>query len=194
MEQQRKLPIQLMKSEDALGILVECYNVEVIQRDGVKHYYLPLTESECSTEYFETLQDMRENLCSFGLPPLVKGATMSDEKWLHLESWIRCANIDALRETTVAVPQDIVLRPRDAISLLKALGYNTYTYMLPGTVSHKSKLGYDRFEKLIELTNHIARFGLDDSCNRSEPNDNFSQEDRLEFEVFVASFATFDVR
>jgi cell division control protein 6 len=194
MQPQRKLSIQIMKSEDAFDFLVNCYNVEVVERDGAKHYSLPLTESECSTHYFETLQELRENLCAFGLPPLVKGTTLSDEKWLQLESWIRCANIDALRETTVTVPQDIVLKPREASTLLRALGYNTYTYMLPGTVSHKSNLGYDRFEKLIELTNHIARFGLDDSCKRSDSKYPFSREDRLNFEVFAATRATFDVR
>ncbi len=194
LEQQRSLPCQLMCSKEALSILVDNYSVEVIKRDGVDHYCLPLREGECSTQYFETLQDLRENLCAFGLPPMVKGSSLSEEKGLDLESWIRCANMEALRDPNAAVPQNVVLRPRDASRILKSLGYNMYAYVLPGTLSHKSKLGYDRFDKLIDLINHIARFGLDDSWKLAEPMYSSSEEDRLQLEVFVASVATFDVR
>jgi hypothetical protein len=194
LEQQRNLPSQLISSKEALSILVDNYNAEVIKRGGVDHYCLPLTEGECSTQYFETLQDLRENLCAFGLPPMVKRSSLSEKKGLDLESWIRCANMEALRDPNAALPQDIVLRPRDASRILKGLGYNMHTYVLPGTLSHKSKLGYDRFEKLIDLINHLARFGLDDSWKPAEPKYSFSEEDRLQLEAFVASVATFDVR
>jgi len=189
LNQQRKLPIKLMCSEEALSTLIDYYNVKVITRDDVDQYCLPLAEGECSTQYFATLQDLRENLCAFGLPPMVKGLTMSDEKGLDLESWIRCANIEYLREPTATVPKDTIQRPKHLTKILKGLGYSTSSsYVLPGTLSHKSKLGYDRFEKLIDLINHIARFGLDESCKP------VSDKDRLELEVFVASVATFDVR
>jgi hypothetical protein len=194
LEQQRNLPTQLICSKEALSILVDNYNAEVIKRDGVDHYCLPLTKGECSTQYFETLQDLRENLCAFGLPPVVKGSSLSEEKRLDLESWIRCANMEALRGPNVTVPHHVALRPRDASRILKGLGYNMHSYVLPGTSSHKSKLGYDRFEKLIDLINHIARFGLDDSWKSAEAKYSVSEEDRLQLEAFVASVATFDVR
>ena len=195
LRKQRTLPIQLISSQTALSTLVSCYNIKIIQRDGIEQFCLPLTEGDC---YFETLQALRENLCAFGLPPMVKGATTTDETALEsLDYWIRCANITGLREPGAVVPQDVYMQPKVARKILKGLGYTVSSlYMLPGTLSHESKLGHDHFDKLLDLFNHIAKFGLADNRRydmSGNPKYAFTDDDMLKFEVLVVSGATNDV-
>ena len=195
LRKQRTLPIQLISSQTALSTLVEYYNIKFIQRGGVEQLCLPLTEGDC---YFENLQVLRENLCAFGLPPMVKGAATNDEKERveKLEYWIRCANISALRKPGAVVPQEVNMKPKVARKILKGLGYTVSSlYMLPGTLSHESRLGYDHFDKLLDLFNHIAKFGLVDfrPCLCENPKYVFSDDDMLKFEILVVSGATNDV-
>ena len=201
---QRKFPLRIIDSQMALETLVVCYNVHVINKVDKEYYCLPnvsLEEGEDSMlgrDFFENLQLMRENLCAYGLPPLTKGSKINTAKLQELESWVRCANVSALRdEPSANVPQDIDMRPKGAMKILKGLKYafsdNTQTYLLPGTSAHKSRLGHNRFNSFIDLVNHVARFGLDDSNLHDNHKLPFSEKERLELEVFMASVATFDV-
>ena len=193
LRKQRALPIQLISSQEALSTLVEYYNIKFIQRDGVEQLCLPLTEGDC---YFEHLQVLRENLCAFGLPPMVKGAATNDEKERveKLEYWIRCANITGLREPGAVVPQEVDMKPKVARKILRGLGYTVSSsslYMLPG----KSRIDYDHFGNLLDLFNHIAKFGLVD-CRQymsGNPKYSFSDDDMLKFQILVVSGATYDV-
>ena len=188
----------------ALETLVDCYNIHVLNRDGNDYYCMPnvrSTEGEDSIlgrDYFESIQCMRQNLCAYGFPPLAKGSKMHAAKLQELESWVRLANVSALRDQqTVDVPQDHDVRPKDARKILKSLRYafsdNTQIYLLPGTSAHKSRLGHDRFNTFIDLVNHVARFGLDDSEVLDARDLPFSEKERLELDVFIAAVATFDV-
>mmetsp|Transcript_11814 Transcript_11814/g.25906 ORF Transcript_11814/g.25906 Transcript_11814/m.25906 type:complete len:893 (-) Transcript_11814:67-2745(-) len=90
------------------------------------------------------------------------------------------------------------MRPNEAKTLLKNLGYafspNYGTCVLPGTLMHKSKPGQDQFDKIIDLFNDIARFGLVTADKKHSDDElSVSDEERLNLEVFVASVATFDV-
>lgn len=195
LRKQRTVPIQLISSQTALSTLAVYYNIKFIQRDGFEQLCLPLTEGDC---YFENLQVLRDNLCAFGLPPMVKGAATNDEKELveKLEYWIRCANITALRKPGTVVPQDVHMMPKVARKILKGLGYTVSSlYMLPGTLSHESRLGYDHFDKLLDLFNQIAKFGLVDfkPFMSENPKYAFSDDDRLKFEILVVNGATNDV-
>lgn len=202
LKRQREIPHHLISSQIALEMLMDCYNIQLLKSDGENKYYLPnvcsTDESVLGRDYFESIQSMRENLCAYGLPPMAKGAKLSTAKLQDLESWIRCANISTLRDvSTNDVPQYVDVRPKDARKIFKGLGYtlsdNTQTYVLPGISMHKSKLGHDRFNTLSDLINHIARFGLDSSLMLDAQDLPFSEKERLELEVFVASVATFDV-
>ena len=205
LELHRELPNQLMSSQKALEMLIDNYNINVIK----DHYYLPnangsLAEDDedyvLGVDYFSTIQDMRENLCAFGLPPIAKGSKLSETSEEDLDAWVRCANIRPLisMNESVSVPEVVELKPNDARKVLKALGYtlsdNTHTYLLPGTTMHQSRLGQDQFDTVIDLINHIARFGLDDTQKPDDSDTQISEEDRVNFEIFVASVATFDVR
>lgn len=205
LELHRELPNQLMSSQKALEMLIDNYNINVIK----DHYYLPnangsLAEDDgdyvLGVDYFSTIQDMRENLCAFGLPPIAKGSKLSETSEEDLDAWVRCANIRPLisMNESVSVPEVVELKPKDARKVLKALGYtlshNTHTYLLPGTTMHQSRLGQDQFDTVIDLINHIARFGLDDTQKPEDSDTQISEEDRVNFEIFVASVATFDVR
>jgi len=186
LRKQRTLPIQLISSQTALSTLVEYYNIKFTQRDGVEQLCLPLTEGDC---YFENLQVLRENLCAFGLPPMVKGAATNAEKERveKLEYWIRCAYITGLRKPGAVVPQEVNMKSKVARKILKGLGYSrcylSSLYILPG----KSSIDYDDFGNLLDLFNHIAKFGLVD-CRHS-----FSDDDMLKFQILVVSGATYDV-
>lgn len=200
----RELPKQIMSSQKALEMLKDNYNISVIK----DHYYLPknggLAEDDghcvLGVDYFSTIQEMRENLCAFGLPSIAKGSKLSETSERELDAWIRCANIRLLRSSdeSVSVPQFVKLMPKVARKVLKSLGYtlsdNTHTYLLPGTTMHQSRLGQDQFDTVIDLINYIARFGLDDTQKPDDSDIQISEEDIVNFEIFVASVATFDVR
>lgn len=206
LKSQRNLPEQLMSSKDALEMLVDSYNFGVVERDGVEYYCLPEVnlneqgedeEDESNMlgcDYFESLQEMRENLCAFGLPPVAKGSKLSEVKVGELEAWIRCANITALHDASATVPDFADMRPRETRKLLKSLGYtfsdNVGMYVLPGMPIHDSKPGQDRFDKFGDLINHIARFGLETDM---EDEVDVSDEERLKLEAFFVQAATFDV-
>ena len=205
LELHRELPNQLMSSQRALEMLIDNYNINVIK----DHYYLPNANGSLAADggdyvlgvdYFSTIQDMRENLCAFGLPPIAKGSKLSETSEEDLDAWVRCANIRPLisMNESVSVPEVVELKPKDARKVLKALGYtlsdNTHTYLLPGTTMHQSRLGQDQFDTVIDLINHIARFGLDDTQQPDDSDIQISEEDKVNLEIFVASVATFDVR
>ena len=189
-------------------MLIDNYNFGVLERDGADYYCLPgidlAEEAEDDSfimgrDYFETVQHMRENLCAYGLPPTAKGSKLGKIDAKKLECWIRCANIDALGDEARTVPSFVEVTPKIARTILKGLNYkitsNYDTFVLPGVSMHKSTLGKNRFEKIIDLVNHIARFGLDSDKTRGTPDleKSVPDEDKTNLEIFVASVATFDV-
>ena len=201
---QRTLPAQLIRSQDALAMLIDNYNCSELEGDGEDYYCLPdntHTEGEDSVlgiDHFETIQDMRENLCAFGLPPIAKGSKLSKANVNALESWVRCANmVDVLygdlHGEPASIPEYPRMKPKVARSILKGLGYsfsdNIGAVVLPETKLHNANYGVDRFDKLADLFNHIARFGLS-----AEPDSDVSEEERLKLQIHVASVSTFDVR
>lgn len=213
-ETQRTLPSQLISSEEALKILTNNYNIDN-NNSFARYYCLPGVEStddgdsRLGCDYFETLQDLRASLCAYGLPPVASGSKLSNDSERKLEAWVRCANIDSLcfsSEKSSLVPIELTAAPnvpefekvlfKEAKKVLKAFGYtvsaNSHTFLLPGTTMHNSKLGHDRFDQVIDLINHIARFGLDTSHKSIDCQ--ISDEEKTKFEVFCASVATFDVR
>jgi len=123
LEEQRSFPQQLMKSENARSMLIDNYNFSMLERDGEEYYCLPnvaLTEGENSMlgrDYFETLQDMRENLCAFGLPPIAKGSKLTDTNVEDLDLWIRFANTEALCDN-----DDV---PASASAVITGCGHET---------------------------------------------------------------------
>ena len=210
-EPQRTLPSQLISSEEALNILTNNYNIDN-DNSFARYYCLPGVEStddgdsRLGCDYFETLQDLRASLCAYGLPPVASGSKLSNDSERKLEAWVRCANIESLSFSSNLVPIERTATPnvpefekvlfKEAKKILKAFGYtisaNTHTFLLPGTTMHNSKLGHDQFDQVIDLINHIARFGLDTSHKSIDCQ--ISDEEKTKFEVFCASVATFDVR
>lgn len=85
------------------------------------------------------------------------------------------------------------MQPREVKNILKGLGYQFSRhfdfYLLPDTPCHKSQVGRDRFEQLIDLFNHIARFGL----SSSEDGGVSSVAELQRVQLFIASIATNDL-
>ena len=209
LEPQRTLPSQLISSEEALNILTNNYNIDN-NNSFARYYCLPGVESRLGCDYFETPRDLRASLCAYGLPPVASGSKLSNDSERKLEAWVRCANIESLcfsseksslvpikQTATPNVPEFEKVLFNKAKKVLKAFGYtisaNTHTFLLPGTTTmHNSKLGHDQFDQVIDLINHIARFGLDTSHKSTDCQ--ISDEEKTKFEIFCASVATFDVR
>eukprot|EP00985_Skeletonema_marinoi_P028720 scaffold25841_cov66-Skeletonema_marinoi.AAC.1 len=83
----------------------------------------------------------------------------------ELEQWIRSAHIKEPYDEYANASDR--MKPKEVKNILKGLGYQFSKhfefYLLPDTSCHKSQVGRDRFEELIDLFNHIARFGLSSS-------------------------------
>ena len=204
LEVRRELPSKLMSSQDAVLVLLDNYNVTVMQQDGHDCYRVPTVElaegraPRPGCDHFATVQDLRENLCAFGLPPRLAEGTRAGEaaRRRELEAWIRGAHLGALcDERPVAVPHVAAPQQKEARDILKGLGYlfcdNFNIVVSPGTSCHTSKPGTTQFDTLIGLFNHLARFGLETDVVKSKRS--VSDEEILKLEVFVASVATTDV-
>jgi hypothetical protein len=140
---------------------------------------------------FGNPQDLRENLCAFGLPPVTKGSNISKEEQSNLEFWIRCAHVKDVRDDHLNMD---VIDYKDAKSVIQRLGYkiskDTGLYALPNANFVNPIMGKDSWNDLLGFFNHIARFGLVVSTVASLP----SSEDVLRFQMFVLTVATSDLR
>ena len=189
---QNELPKRVIGSEEALGLLTQGYGVTRAARDGRECLFMPgatlrdggaKDEIKLGVDYFESIQDLRENLCAHGLPRLSVKSRISNAKRSALESWVRTAHMGSS-----TIPQETV-KPSQLKSVLRGLGYtvssNCVKFVLPGSMMHASVPGRDRFENPEELATHVARFGLDTSGNSGE----LSEGEVLRVNAFFARVA-----
>lgn len=172
---------------------------------GISHAASAQGSSFCFTDdqsnkvfQFSTLQDLRENLCSFGLPPVVQGADIGEEEKSDLESWVRCAHMKGLHGDPPAIPDWCdVMTHKEVKAVLTKLGYKISKeinlYVLPGAKIHDPLIGVDGWYNLLDFLNHIARFGA------AEPKDesakaSVSDADMMRLQIFVATHTTVDFR
>ncbi|KAL7553128.1 hypothetical protein ACHAWF_016382 [Thalassiosira exigua] len=201
LEKRRSMPVKLVSSQYALSLLCEHYDFRVVEHDGAEYFCLPGVnpteddDSKLGRDYFETVQDLREDLCAFGLPLLPKGSKLSDASSEDLVWWIRCATIGSLSGGGAAeVPEcrTACMKPKEARNILKNLEYrftkDFSTVVLPETKFDEGRDGVDQFHSVEDLFNNISRFGL-----AAGPESNVPKEERLELEIFVASIATNDL-
>lgn len=200
LEPQRQMDLSQIDSANAWKLLTENYNFSEMTSYDPLHYgntyfcfpeVAPSEKFKLGVDFFESLQDMRQYLCAYGLPPRAKRTRISDSDMAELEQWIRCAHIDEPYDEYATT--SVRMKPKEVRSILKGLGYRFSKrfdfYLLPGTSCHKSQVGKDRFEQLIDLFNHIARFGLSsngDGCA-------FSVAEVQRLQLFIASIATNDL-
>ena len=198
---QRKMDLSQIDSDKSFELLVEHYNFTELHSYDEAHYgnsYFcfpdvePTEKFKLGVDFFESLQDMREYLCAYGLPPRAKRTRISDNDMAKLEQWVRSAHIKEPYDETVSLSDE--MKPREAKNILKGLGYHFSNqfgyYLLPDATSHKSQVGRDRFEQLIDLFNHIARFGLSSSRDGGVS----SSADLQKLQLFIASIATNDLK
>ena len=191
---------EIISTEEAVRLVTTHYNFSKITSDGVLYYCLPGVDPGgdfvLGCDFFSHIQDMRRNLCAYGMPAIAKGSKMSDTEKSSLELWIRCANIGALQQEPAQVPECFEMKTIEVWNILKRFGYQLSkdegTYYLPGTMFHKSRLGEDRFGNITELFKHIARFGLS-SVEQPNAEDPVPQQEKLKLQLFVSSVANYDV-
>ena len=167
-----EIPERIIGSDEALGLLLQGYGVTRTERDGRACMCMPgVTLPDGSgasgrddgpklgVDYFESVQDLRENLCAYGLPHRSVKSRVTKAKQYALESWVRTAHMGSS-----TIPQETV-KPSKIKSVLRGLGYtvspNHVMFVLPGSMMHKSVANKDRFDSPEELAAHVARFGLD---------------------------------
>jgi hypothetical protein len=187
--QKRTLPSTLLPTSEAVNLLQKHYNISVCSTDS--HYCFADTHS--TNEFkFSNPQDLRKNLCEYGMPPLAQGSAISDQQLSDLESWVRCAHIQASN-----VPMFEEMNNQEAKAVMKGLGYQISKefgrYVLQGASFSSPTIGKDGWDNLPDFINHLARFGVVKS-NDTNAKSPVSPEEILRFEVFVASVATFDIR
>eukprot|EP00985_Skeletonema_marinoi_P034878 scaffold45089_cov139-Skeletonema_marinoi.AAC.2 len=200
LETQRQMDLSQIDSEKSYKLLAENYNFcESTSYDPA--YYgssffcfpnaAPTEKYKLGVDFFESLQDMREYLCAYGLPSRAKHTKISDDDMAELEQWIRSAHTKEPYDEYATTSDR--MKPKEVKNILKGLGYQFSKrfefYLLPDTSCHKSQVGRDRFEELIDLFNHIARFGLSSSGEGGV----VSIAELQRVQLFIASIATNDL-
>jgi hypothetical protein len=192
---QRQIDLSQIDSKKASEILTVYYDIhQSICDEGNTYYCFPGTKPsdgfKLGVDFFESIQDMREYLCAYGLPPKVKHTKLSESDIEVLDQWIRSAHIkEPYDEFATGIDK---MSHMEVKSILKGLGYvfnqRFSFYLLPNTSCHRSQVGKDRFVKLIDLFNHISRFGL-------SSNDGVVSASELQrLQLLIASVATNDLR
>ena len=200
LEEKRQIDLRHIDGEKCYQLLADYYNFSQLTSYDPAHYgssffcfpdVEPTEKFKLGVDFFESVQDMREYLCAYGLPPRAKRSRIPDNEMEELEQWIRSAHIREPYDQCVTTSSR--MQPREVKNILKGLGYQFSRhfdfYLLPDTPCHKSQVGRDRFEQLIDLFNHIARFGL----SSSEDGGVSSVAELQRVQLFIASIATNDL-
>lgn len=191
---------EVISSTEAWKLLTTFYNFKTFESDETLYFCLPdfetPRESTFRQDYFAELQDMRKNLCSYGIPS--SNNTRITEKDRHrLEIWVRCAIIDHPEQTPMKLPE-MQFDWNEASYLLARLGCTTrnmgggLVHFLPGVEENEAKLETNCFVTRFSLCNHVARFGWHLSQEILEKC-HLSAELKLELDVFVICVGNFDI-
>lgn len=181
-------------------MLTDNFNISTRQSDGVVYFCLPdvdpTSDFMLGRDFFTSIQDMRKNLCAYGLPPMCKGSKLGKKEKTDLEFWVRYAHIETFQNEPATIPVFDPMNRTELKRTLMSLGYqfskNCNFYALPDTKYHRSRVGKDRFHSINDLFNHIARFGL--TSSKEHRNENLKEDgETLKFKIYVATVATFDV-
>ena len=207
LQTRRQMDLPQIDSKKAFQLLTENYNFSELTCYDPGHYgssffcfpeVEPTEKFKVGVDFFESLQDLREYLCAYGLPQQrAKRTRISENNMVELEQWIRSAHINEPFGEDVSIGEyfttSVEMKPKEVKHILKRLGYRFSKhfefYLLPDTSCHKSEVGRDRFGQLIDLFNHIARFGL--SSNGEGAAISVAELQRVQ--LFIASIATNDV-
>ena len=200
LEAHRQMDLSQIDSERTFQLLSKYYDFSKVpsyddEYYGNEYFCFPgkttSNKSKIGVDFFECLQELREYLCAYGLPQRAKRTKVPDDAKEEIEQWIRSAHIYEPYEEDAMTSSP--MKRREVRSILKGLGYRfskRFQFsLLPDVPCHKSQPGMDRFEELIDLFNHISRFGL----SRSEDGENYSAAELQRLQLFIASVATNDI-
>jgi hypothetical protein len=102
----------------------------------------------------------------------------------------------SLSTESASIPEFHSMDPQDAKVVLKGLGYQfskEYGLFVPPRANfHNPIVGKDGRNDLIDIVNHIARFGLAEPDNTGKCP--VLTEDIARFQLFVAAVTTVDIR
>lgn len=192
LQKQRDLPINIISSRDAIDLLQKHYDISHIENPESSLYCFTDTHSNQEVQFYH-VQELRENLCAFGLPSIVEGSKISKKQQLDLEFWVRFAHMEQRHDEPTEVAALDQLNYQEAKALIKKLGYkiskDMSIYVLPGADFHNPIHGKDGWDNLLDFFNHIARFGLLESSTSSVSN-----EEILRLKMFITCVTTFDIR
>jgi cell division control protein 6 len=175
---------QVMKSRDAWKLLMTAFGFTFCRNK----YCLPGKENrpdgnpnaQEGINYFSTIEDLRKNLCAYGLPEPKKALGLEKE---DLCRWVRYAHVLGLADGA-CINEEYIGEPINqakAWSFLVRLGFKFASgcYVIPGSALHKAK----RFESAEDFYVHLAQFGIP-NCDVA-PGPSLSQEDRIKLDLFV---------
>ena len=191
LQKQRDLPLNIISSDDAVGLLQKYYGISHVAKSESSFYCF--TDSHSNQEVrFCQIQELRENLCAFGLPSVAGGSKIGKDEQLNLELWVRFAHLKEPHNKPAEVSSFDDLNYHEAKALIKKSGYkiskDMSLYVLPGADFHNPTPGKDGWDNLLDFFNHIARFGISESYCMNANN----EVSRLM--TFIIIITTFDVR
>ena len=136
---------QVMKSCDAWELLMKLFGFTYDK----KKYCLPGKENKPSSNegaqegvhYFSTIEDLRKNLCAFGLPESKKA--LSPQEKIDICRWVRYTYVNGIADGA-KINEDYIGDPitqRVAWSWLQRLGlkYSSGNYVVPESATGKTK-------------------------------------------------------
>lgn len=174
---------QVMKSRDAWKLLMDVFGF-TYNRDK---YCLPGKENrpgdnpnaQEGINFFSTIEDLRKNLCAYGLPEPKKELGPEKEDFCR---WVRYAHVRGISDGA-CINQEYIGEPitqRVAWSYLTRLGFRfTSCYVIPEPASREAK----RFESAEDFYVHLARFGIP-NCDVA-PGPSLDPNERLKLDLFV---------
>lgn len=178
---------QIMANKDAWLALMKLFGFTFASG---KYYCLPGKENKPGSEskavegvhYFSSLEELRKNLCAYGLPTSKKA--LLDEERVDIERWVRYAHVANLPDGGIINPAHAgePINHMQAWGMLQKLGFKHSSggYKVQNPDITKNPL---KFERQQDFYVHLARFGIPRVDGASE----LSQADRLTLDLFICN-------
>ncbi len=183
---------QLIKNADAWELLKSSFGF--LYDSSNNAYCLPGNENmpsknpsaEKGVNYFETLQDLRHNLCAYGMPECNRRSTSPEfDHWAQIDNWLKYAHVTGLSDGAVIDQSDLgePITFKTAWSLLKKFGmkYSSSGYVIPPSHPCGKTWKFERQENFLE---HLARFGL--PSPDSVAKEKVTAEERMKLDFYIA--------
>lgn len=175
---------QIMRSGDAWTFLMKHFGFTYYRNKyclpGKDNRPVNNPSAQEGTNFFPTIEDLRKNLCAYGLPEVT--VPLSAEEETDISRWVRYAHVQNIADGACINEEHIggPITQQKAWTLLQRLGLKYCAgYVIPKSSTHD----YAKFERAEDFYSHLARFGIP-RCDVM-PGPPLDVETRLRLDLFV---------